>query len=127
MARKKRNGELTPSSDVLQSLLESPENPLADQFLRWRLWARWVEILGNSIGDNTAPVGYNRGCLIVWVKSSSWMQQITFMSGDIISAINKSLGRPFVRRIRYTLDRHEVPIEDGDRQDPAASFKNQMR
>jgi predicted nucleic acid-binding Zn ribbon protein len=96
-------------SEVLQKLFEGGGSPLSEQFLRWKLWARWSDFVGPTVAQNTEPVGFSRGTLYLWVRSSSWMQQLTFMKDHIQTTINQKMGREFVKAIRFTLDRREVP------------------
>lgn len=96
-------------SEVLQSLFENGKSPMSDQFIRWKLWARWEEIVGQTMGENTEPVWYDRGTLYLWVKSSTWMQQLIFFQGHIRVKVNKYLHRDFVKVIKFTLDRRSVP------------------
>ncbi|MBS1971522.1 MAG: DUF721 domain-containing protein [Bdellovibrionales bacterium] len=107
-------------SEVLQRLFESGNSPLSEQFMRWKLWARWSEFVGPTIAQNTEPVGLNRGVLYLWVRSSSWMQQLTFMKDPIQDTLNKKLGQHLIKNIRFTLDRREVPSDVQAQQD----FKN---
>ena len=55
------------------------------------------------------PVGYQRGVLYVWVKNSTWMQQLIFMRGAMKEEINKKLKQNYVHEIRLTMDRKSVP------------------
>src|ERR1700692_4936776 len=96
-------------SEVLQRLFESGKSPMSEQFVRWKLWARWKEFVGATVGEQTEPVGFSRGTLYLWVRSSTWMQQLTFMKDHIRVSINKKLGQEFVKNIRFTLDRRAVP------------------
>ncbi|MBX2987673.1 MAG: DUF721 domain-containing protein [Bdellovibrionaceae bacterium] len=96
-------------ADVLQALFENGKSPLSGPFLRWKLWARWKEIVGPTIATSTEPVGYSRGTLWLWVRNSAWMQQMVFMKEDIRRTINAKMGVDFVHGIRFTLDRREVP------------------
>ena len=100
---------LSVGSEVLQSLFENGKSPLSDQFLRWKLWAKWDEVVGPTISKNAEPVGFQRGVLIVWVRNSSWMQQMIFMKDHIRNAINEKFDNNFVKYIRFTLDRRDVP------------------
>jgi len=108
------------SSEVLQKLFEGGNSPLSEQFIRWKLWARWGEIVGPTVAQNTEPVGFYRGTLYLWVRNSSWMQQLTFMKDHIQKTINQKLNKQFVKNIRFTLDRREVPGQHQNQQD----FKN---
>jgi predicted nucleic acid-binding Zn ribbon protein len=73
------------------------------------LWKQWGEIVGPTMSKVCEPVGYRKGVLIIWVQSSSWMQQMTFMIDPLKNKINTFLDRTFVDQIRFTLDRKEVP------------------
>ncbi len=119
--RQKSKTSLSIGSEVLQSLFENGKSPLSDQFMRWKLWAQWEEFVGPTIAQNVEPVGYQKGVLYLWVRSSSWMQQMVFMRDAIQQKINKKLGRRFVSGIRYTLDRRDVPNQDD------TEFKNHIQ
>src|SRR5258708_17327565 len=97
------------ASDVLQFLLENGKSPLANQFLRWKIWKRWPDIVGTTTAQNTVPVGYDKGTLYIWVKSSSWMQQMIYFAQPVREKVNKFVGKNWVRRVRFTLDKKDVP------------------
>ncbi|WP_374034091.1 DUF721 domain-containing protein [Bdellovibrio bacteriovorus] len=80
--------------------------------MRWKLWAKWEEVVGPTIAKNAEPVGFQRGVLYVWVRNSSWMQQMIFMKDPIRDTINQKFENNFVKYIKFTLDRREVPTED---------------
>ena len=104
---KKKN--LESLSDVLQGLLENSKLPISEQFTRWKLWRKWEEVVGPTLAPHTLPVSFHRGTLYIWVKSSAWMQQLIFAAAPLREKINAYLGRTYVRRIKFTLDRHSVP------------------
>lgn len=93
-------------------LFENGKSPLSGQFLRWKLWAKWPEVVGPTIAQNAEPVAYTNGTLFLWVRHSAWMQQLVFMREHIQSTINQKMGQNYVRTIRFTLDRREVPQQD---------------
>ncbi|KYG68513.1 hypothetical protein AZI87_04515 [Bdellovibrio bacteriovorus] len=99
-------------SEVLQSLFENGKSPLSEQFMRWKLWAKWEEVVGPTIAKNAEPVGFQRGVLYVWVRNSTWMQQMSFMGNHIRDTINQKFEKNFVKYIKFTLDRREVPSAD---------------
>jgi hypothetical protein len=69
------------------------------------------------MGNVSEPVGYHHGVLYVWVKNSSWMQQLVFMREPMKEAINKKLQMNYVREIRLTLDRKSVPQDAHETQE----------
>lgn len=109
---KNKKRKLTLGSEVLQSLFENGKSPLSEQFMRWKLWAKWEEVVGPTIAKNAEPVGFQRGVLYVWVRNSSWMQQMIFLKDQIRNTINEKFENNFVRYIKFTLDRREVPQDD---------------
>lgn len=109
---KKKSKQLLPVSNVLQSLLANGKSPLSDGFLRWKIWRFWPKIVGDTLAGHCEPVGYDRGCLILWVKSSARMQEIRFFEKTLREKVNDHVGRDWVRKIRFTLDRHDVPRQE---------------
>jgi len=104
---KSRKGQLTGSSSVLKDLLET--GILSDQFTRWKLWRKWPEIVGQTLAQNTDPVGYYRRTLVVWVKNASWLQQLSFASDPIKEKVNAFLGKEWIYRVRFTIQKNEGP------------------
>lgn len=110
--KKKYRSKMKSGSEVLQSLFENGKSPLSEQFLRWKLWAKWPEVVGETIAKNAEPVAFKNGVLFLWVKSSVWMQQMVFLREQIKTAINQKMDQKFVHTIRFTLDRRDVPGQD---------------
>ena len=106
---KKIQGQPTQSIEVLQKIFEGGDSQLSQQFIRWKLWKRWSEFVGESVAGVSEPVGYRNGILHVWVKNSSWLQQIAFMLEPIKNSINSKIGFEYVKTIHLTLDRKSVP------------------
>lgn len=107
--RPKRHGALLGASKVLQGLLANGKSPLSDQFLRWKIWRFWPQIVGETLARMCEPVGFDRRCLYIWVKSSARLQEIRFFEETLKTKVNEHVGSEWVRRIRFTLDRHGVP------------------
>ena len=101
--------KMSAGSEVQQALFENGKSELSVQFIRWKLWKKWSEYVGDTMGAVSEPVGYDRGVLYVWVNNSSWMQQMVFMREHLRDAINKKLEREYVREIRLTMDKKSVP------------------
>lgn len=115
----KNSSRLLPVSNVLQSLLANGKSPLSEQFIRWKLWRNWPEIVGPTLAKNCQPVGFRKGRLYVWVNSSTRLQEMRFMIGHIKDKINKHLEREWVKYIQLTLDKKSVP----DLEESSESFK----
>ena len=107
--KKKRASDLVASSQVLQILMQDGKSELSAQFQRWKIWYRWPEVVGESISAHCEPVWYMRGTLHIWVRTSSWLQQLIFMSDDIRYKVNRVAGDQWAKKIRFTTDRRAVP------------------
>lgn len=105
----KRKSDLQTASKVLQRVLGNGKSALSDQFLRWKIWRFWPGIVGATLARYCEPVGYDRGKLFIWVKSSARMQEIRFFEETLREKVNEHVGSNWVRYIRFTLDRHGVP------------------
>ena len=109
--QKGRKSELTATADVLQSLLQNSKSPLTEQFIRWKVWKAWPEVVGEEISRSTLPVGYLKGTLYIWVNSAARLQELIFMLEPLQNRINQFSGSRWVKSIRLTLDRRQVPQE----------------
>ena len=111
-----------PGADVLQSLFENGKSSFSDQFLRWKLWAQWSDIVGASVAQHCEPVSLQFGHLQIWVRSSAWMQQLVFIKDDILIRIHQKYPhRAPINKISFTLDRRSVP-SDAETRDSLKKF-----
>lgn len=102
------------SAEVLHKLLEDKAGPVSDQFLRWKLWLSWKEVVGPTVSDNAEPIAYHNGVLWLCVKNSVWMQQMTFMIEPIKNSVNQKFRAGFVKEVRLTLDRKLTPSSNDE-------------
>ena len=106
--RNKRNSRLTSSTEVLQSLLKNGKSPLGQSFTRWKLWKDWDKIVGQEISNNSKPLHYHQGVLYLWVKSSTRMQEMSFLTKEIRNKVNEYTGHRWVQRVRLTLNKEMI-------------------
>ena len=102
-------GKFKTSAEVLQRLLEDKAGPVSDQYLRWKLWQSWADVVGPTVSQNAEPVSYRNGVLWLCVKNSVWMQQMSFMLEPIKNSVNQKFRPGFVKEVRLTLDRKDTP------------------
>lgn len=62
------------------------------------------------MAETTAPVDFQKGTLVIFVSHSCQIQDLSFMKDELISKINTYLGYKWVRFLRYTTNRREVPL-----------------
>jgi predicted nucleic acid-binding Zn ribbon protein len=97
------------SAEVLHRLLEDKAGPVSDQYLRWKLWLSWADVVGKTVADHAEPISYHNGVLWLCVENSVWMQQMTFMVEPIKASVNQKFRPGFVNEVRLTLDRKLTP------------------
>ncbi len=100
---------LTSSTQVLHGIFENSKSGLCQQYTKWKVWQQWRAIVGQTIYDHTFPVDYKNGTLFIYVKNSTWHQQLTFLTEEIKNRINLYLEKKWVQRISFTLDDHWTP------------------
>lgn len=143
MRERDRKPKFKTSAEVLQSLLsgegktvlgltknasgsswkkqDTGIDHMADQFMRWKLWMNWKDIVGATTAECCEPISFHQGVLWLWVKNSTWMTQLNFMSEAIKNTINQKLAGGMVKEIRVTMDRKNVPSVNDEQ------FKNHLQ
>ena len=101
-------------AEVLQRLLEDKAGPVSDQYLRWKLWLNWKDVVGATVSENAEPISYNQGVLWLCVRNSVWLQQMSFMLEPIKHSVNLKFRPGFVKEVRLTLDRRLTPSADDE-------------
>jgi hypothetical protein len=115
MADQDYDPKFKTGTEVLQGLFENGKSPLSEQFLRWKMWARWEEIVGSTLSQSCEPVGLQRGVLIIWVPHSTVMQQMMFLKENILLAIRKAFPQMNVQDVKFTLDRKGMSTREDEK------------
>lgn len=74
-----------------------------EKLLRYRLWNNWQEIVGEHIALNAEPLRWQGKTLIVGVRSSAWMQELSMMKGDLLQKIRTAYPKLFIKEVRFEL------------------------
>lgn len=61
----------------------------------------WRSVLGEQISQRTEVVAVQGSCLVVYVESSSWRQQLHLMRLGLLAKINQALGDEYITDIRF--------------------------
>ena len=61
----------------------------------------WPIAVGKKIAENTTVQNVEHGTLIVHATSSVWAQELQFKKKDILSKLNKTLGKKTIKDIRF--------------------------
>ena len=66
-----------------------------------RLFNHWQEIVGSEISSKAKPEKLNKGLLFVSVTTSTWANELSLMSNQLIDRINSYIGKKIVKEIRF--------------------------
>ncbi len=65
------------------------------------IFNHWEEIVGTQICRKAKPERISRNTLYVSVASSTWANELSMMSSQLISEINSFIGEEVVKRIKF--------------------------
>lgn len=116
MADEDFDNKFKTGTEVLQKIFEGGSSPLSKQFIRWKMWSKWDQVVGPTLAKQTEPVGLQQQVLWVWVPHSTVLQQMHFLKDNILQAVRKSYPQLNVQEIRFTLDRKKTPSSEEPRQ-----------
>ncbi len=89
---------------------------LARRLDDYRVWQAWDEVVGQTISRNAQPVRLDGDRLVVVVRTSSWLQELSLLQRELIAKINDWMGRPVIKDLFFIVGR----IEEEDKPKPAA-------
>jgi len=77
------------------------------------LGAVWPELVGDDVARNSHPQRLLDGTLLIVTRSSSWSQELSFLSERILAAVAARLPHAAVQRVRFKVGklpsaRHEA-------------------
>lgn len=81
-------------SDILPQLFKD------DQQWKYQLLSNWQNIFGN-MSDKIYLERINTDTLILAVYDACWMQELYTMTPLLITSINKTLDKPYVKQLRF--------------------------
>jgi predicted nucleic acid-binding Zn ribbon protein len=93
--------DATALSQVLSQVLRSLPKPGA----HWSdtLVDEWASLVGPDVARHTKPGRVDQKCLTVFVDSSTWLNELRFRQGRILTSLQKRFGPEHVTSIRFLL------------------------
>lgn len=73
---------------------------IADPDETAQLFVAWEQIVGPEVAAKCKPSSLKGGVLKVRTESSAWAWELKYLSAEVISRINKSLGKPVVTQVK---------------------------
>jgi predicted nucleic acid-binding Zn ribbon protein len=77
----------------------------------YRVWQAWDEVVGRTISRNAQPVRLDGTRLVVTVRSSTWLQELSLLQRELITRLNEWMKREVVRELFFVVGRveHHTP------------------
>ncbi len=104
MKNSRQNKDFSHIGPIISSLISSyqktPENSVGklNQIVRI-----WPTVTGADITENTKPVAIKGNRLLVNVTSSVWLQQLQFISQELIIRLNAALDGESIDTIKFKI------------------------
>lgn len=85
----------------------------------YRVWQAWDEVVGRTISRNAQPVRLDGPRLVVVVRSSTWLQELSLLQRELVARLNEWMGREVVRELFFVVGRVEVADQASARESAA--------
>lgn len=104
----RRKPGLERADIIFPHALREMSPKVAEQFDEHLALCHWEETVGPHAAKKVKPVAIQNGCLLLVAESSSWQNELALLRLDIMSKLNRFVGRNFVRSIRFVPKRKDV-------------------
>lgn len=91
--------KFTHIGDVLAQTLRNCRRETNETLAR--VGSFWPEVVGGTLGEHSCPAAMKGRLLLVHVNSSVWLHEMRFLKEDMIKNINRILGQPLIRDIKF--------------------------
>ncbi|MFW5658972.1 MAG: DUF721 domain-containing protein [Bacteroidota bacterium] len=88
----------TSLGDALEGFFK--KSGLTNKMLIVRTLRDWPKFAGKPIAEQTERLRYEKGELIVYMKSPIWRQELLYRKTEIVTAINVAAGQQIIRDLR---------------------------
>lgn len=98
----RRRARLTAVAEVVQRIVAKETSDSAAErrgAIAIRVFAAF-DRLGPPITQHAEPVHYRAGALTVVVDDPTWLTELTFLRPEILTRLERTLGRPLVKELR---------------------------
>ena len=100
--RKRRFCEdFSSSSELVEQFLKSqPKNASLNLV---ELWRHWGMVLGPNLEGLAFPLGHKDSVLLIGAEDNLVLQELSFMTSDILERVNAFLEQPFFTHVQLSL------------------------
>lgn len=62
--------------------------------------ARWADIAGQPLADQTAALWFREGTFYLELKSPAWKHELSYRRSELVALINRHAGRALARELK---------------------------
>jgi hypothetical protein len=103
------NGRMKKLSDGLATLLNRGE--AGKNFRLYGLWRNWREAVGADVAELARPLGHRRNVLFLGVEDSVAMQELSYLTPEILERANGFLGQNLFDKVQFDLLGTQIPLD----------------
>ena len=104
-----RRREMLPAGPDLARLLAARAAPESAQL--FRLWQNWEMVMGPDIAPLAWPLGARNDILIVGGEDNLALQELSFMTPEILERVNAFMDAPVFDRVELRLVMGDRPLD----------------
>jgi hypothetical protein len=94
-----RTGQPQDIASVIRRFVSDSE--MAAKLQKYSIFNHWEEIVGGGISSRTKPEKISRDILYISVTNSTWANELSMMSGQLLGKINRYIGTDAIKGLRF--------------------------
>lgn len=105
----KRTNDMLPVRRKLESVLSALAN--GEKLMQVRLWQNWEMVMGPEIAPLAWPLGARNDILIVGGEDNLALQELSFMTPEILERVNAFMDAPAFAKVELRLVMGDRPLD----------------
>jgi len=97
----RRPGGITDLGTLINNFTSDPK--IKSKLKKYSIFNHWEEIAGKEIAAKAKPQKIFKGVLYISVSSSTWANELSMMSRQLINKINDFAGEQFIKELRFKI------------------------
>ena len=116
-----RTNDMFPVGWKLESVLSALGS--GEKLMQVRLWQNWDMVMGEDIAPLAWPLGARNDTLIVGGEDNLALQELSFMTPEILERVNAFMDAPVFNRVELRLVMGDKPLDRPPDIQPSTRFR----
>ncbi|MDO8461782.1 MAG: DUF721 domain-containing protein [Deltaproteobacteria bacterium] len=87
--------------EVLEEYFKGGDAPPVGEVIN--LQKQWAQLVGPVVSKNSEPLSLKGNRLVIWVRNSSWANELSLMTSELLTKLRTNDLCKNVEEIRFTL------------------------